>query len=224
MCPPTINPFQQPFQPPVKRKAYFAFDYADIMRVNNVRNAWKITHPDSAQNRSFYDSSLWESSKITDPEQLKTLIRSGVGYTSAVCVLIGTNTWSRQWVLYEIARAVIDDRGLLAVDINGLKHHQFQTAHALGWNPLDIMGVAKVGDTNDIRLCQRFWSQNAGAWQWQWYSDYSLAVTQPRYLPVPAQGQPVSLSQGARRWDFVTGNGHSNIGGWIDFAATQVGR
>ena len=32
---------------PVKRKAYFAFHFDDIMRVNNVRNAWKITHPDS---------------------------------------------------------------------------------------------------------------------------------------------------------------------------------
>src|SRR5262245_26831303 len=135
MCPPPTDPFQQGIKQ-IRRKAYFAFDYVDIMRVNNVRNAWKITHPDSAQNRTFYDSSLWEAKQVTDPEQLKNLIRNGVSYTSAVCVLVGTRTWSRRWVLYEIARAIVDGRGLLAVDINGLIHHELQTAHTLGWNPL----------------------------------------------------------------------------------------
>src|SRR5258708_23187661 len=106
----------------VKRKAYFAFHFDDIMRVNNVRNAWKITHPDGALNRSFYDSSLWENKRLEGDDALKKLIRDGVGYTSAVCVLVGTETWSRRWVKYEIARSVVDDRGLLAVHINGLNH------------------------------------------------------------------------------------------------------
>src|SRR5258708_21875336 len=52
---------------PIKRKAYFAFHFDDIMRVNNVRNAWKITHPDSSLNRSFFDSSLWESNEPLQP-------------------------------------------------------------------------------------------------------------------------------------------------------------
>jgi hypothetical protein len=51
---------------PVKRKAYFAFHFDDIMRVNNVRNAWKITHPDNALNRSFYDSSLWKVKSLKE--------------------------------------------------------------------------------------------------------------------------------------------------------------
>jgi hypothetical protein len=38
---------------PVKRKAYFAFHFDDIMRVNNVRNAWKITHPDGLNRAGF---------------------------------------------------------------------------------------------------------------------------------------------------------------------------
>src|SRR6266705_2435814 len=79
----------------VKRKAYFAFHYDDIMRVNNVRNAWKITHPDSIFMRSFYDSSLWEVKQLEGDEALKRLIREGVDYTSAVCVLIGSQTWQR---------------------------------------------------------------------------------------------------------------------------------
>jgi hypothetical protein len=33
--------------PTTKRKAFFSFHYDDIMRVNVVRNAWKIDHPDA---------------------------------------------------------------------------------------------------------------------------------------------------------------------------------
>jgi hypothetical protein len=38
-----------------KRKVYFSFHFDDIMRVNNVRQAWKIDHPDAPEIRSFYD-------------------------------------------------------------------------------------------------------------------------------------------------------------------------
>src|SRR5699024_9299286 len=103
---------------------FFSFHFDDIMRVNNVRNAWKITHADSSSNRSFYDSSLWETRKVTKPEVIQQIIRVGVLGTSAVCVLVGSTTLDRRWVKYEIARAIIDGRGLLAVHLNSIKHHQ----------------------------------------------------------------------------------------------------
>jgi hypothetical protein len=78
-------------------RPFFSFDYDDVMRVNNVRQAWKIDHPDNALMRSFYDSSLWESRKAEGDDAVKRLIRDGVQYTSAICVLVGTNTWSRRW-------------------------------------------------------------------------------------------------------------------------------
>ena len=68
----------KPVAPEVKRKAFFSFNFEDVMRVNNVRQAWKITHPNSVDNRSFYDSSLWESRKITNEEAFKKLTRAGV--------------------------------------------------------------------------------------------------------------------------------------------------
>jgi MTH538 TIR-like domain (DUF1863) len=133
-----------PLRAAVKRKAFFSFHYDDIMRVNVVRNAWKIDHPDNALMRSFQDSSLWESRKLEGDDAVKRLIREGVEYTSAVCVLIGTETWLRRWVKYEIARAVIDGRGLLAVHLNSIRHHHTQTPHTRGYNPLDFMAVGKV--------------------------------------------------------------------------------
>ena len=78
--------FNQSLAPPTKRKVYFAFKFDDVMRVNNVRNAWKIDHPDSALFRSFYDSSVWAASQSKGDEALKKLMRENVQNTSAVCV------------------------------------------------------------------------------------------------------------------------------------------
>jgi hypothetical protein len=72
------------FAPPIKRKAFFSFYFNDVMRVNVVRNAWKITHPDSLLMRSFYDSSMWETKMAEGEAALRRLIREGVCYTSAV--------------------------------------------------------------------------------------------------------------------------------------------
>jgi hypothetical protein len=219
----SINP------PPVtKRKAYFAFHFADVMRVNNVRNAWKIDHPDNLLLRSFYDSSLWESRKLEGDEALKKLIREGVGYTSAVCVLVGTDTWSRRWVKYEIARSVIDGRGLLAVHINGLNHHQRRTTDPLGYNPLQLLGIGRSPNGQYVLYEQRKVVMNSltnqTAWQWLPYQDYTLSVPLPPYIAAPDIGYVMPLSAGAREYDFVAGTGHKNLGGWVDAAAQAAGR
>lgn len=211
-----------------KRKAFFSFHFDDVWRVNNVRNAWKIDHPDSALNRSFFDSSLWESKKLEGPDAVKRLIREGVNYTSAVCVLIGSDTWSRQWVRYEIARAVVDQKGLLAVHINNLTHHQSRTTHALGRNPLDYMGIFTSRDGKFLLYEKRFVTTNAltmlGEWQWLPYQDYVQSVPLPRFLSPAQVGWVMPLSAGTKVYDYVTENGHKNIGAWIDQAAVAAGR
>src|ERR1700730_16713260 len=130
--------------PPIKRKAFFSFHFDDVMRVNVVRNAWKISHPDNALMRRFYDSSLWESRKREGPESLEQLIGEGVNNTSAIGVPVGSDTWSRRWVRYEVARAIIDGRELLAVHLNSINHHQTLTPYTRGTNPLAHMAVGKV--------------------------------------------------------------------------------
>jgi hypothetical protein len=69
------------------------------------------------------------------------LMREKVQHSSVVCVLVGTDTWKGRWVKYEIARAVIDKKGLLSVAINGLPHVGTRQPDKPGFNPLDIMGV-----------------------------------------------------------------------------------
>ncbi|MET4036502.1 hypothetical protein ABIB94_008099 [Bradyrhizobium sp. JR7.2] len=220
-----------PLKAPVKRKAFFSFHYDDIMRVNVVRNAWKIDHPDNALMRSFQDSSLWESRKLEGDEAVKRLIREGVEYTSAVCVLIGTDTWVRRWVRYEIARAIVDGRGLLGVHLNSIRHHHTKTAHTRGYNPLDFMAVGKVQEDiwTQARYClfeKQAWPNGIGGYRWAWnrYSDYTSSVTLPPWLADPAAGYVTPLSQYATVYDYIADDGHKNIGSWIDKAAQGAGR
>jgi MTH538 TIR-like domain (DUF1863) len=220
-----------PFKAAVRRKAFFSFHYDDIMRVNVVRNAWKIDHPDNALMRSFQDSSLWESRKLEGDDAVKRLIREGVEYTSAVCVLIGTETWLRRWVKYEIARAVIDGRGLLAVHLNSIRHHHTQTPHTRGYNPLDFMAVGKVQpgvlSTPKYYLFEKLAVPNGiGGYKWEWhrYSDYTSSVSLPPWVADPVAGYVTPLSQNATVYDYIADDGHRNIGSWIDNAAQGAGR
>jgi MTH538 TIR-like domain (DUF1863) len=224
-------PKPKPVAPETKRKAFFSFHFDDIMRVNNVRNTWKITHPDSSSNRSFIDSSLWEDRKLVGPEGIKQLIRAGVLGTSAVCVLAGSMTWDRRWVKYEIARAVIDGRGLLTVHLNSINHHQTKGPHPLGLNPLAHMGVAKLQPNK--RLPPQYYlyemklvpdGYGGVLEQWSRYSDYTAPVKKPAWLTDPSVDHVMPLSVDAAEYDYDLDDGHRNIGSWIDKAAKQSGR
>jgi hypothetical protein len=212
---------------PTKRKVFFSFSFADVMRVNVVRNAWKIDHPDSAVARTFYDSSLWEARELESDDSVKRVIREGVQYTSAVCVLIGSDTWSRRWVKYEIARALIDGRGLLAVHINGIRHHQRLSADAPGENPLNLLGIYRGNDGRYLLYEKqvRFNAQrNSLEWQWWPYTDYTAAVPLPKYMITPDVGYVMPLSNRIAVHDYCLGDGHKNLGSWVDNAATSAGR
>jgi len=214
--------FPSPFVELKKRKVFFSFHYDDIMRVNNVRNAWKIDHPDTQTMRSFYDSSLWESRKLEGPEALKRLIREGVEHTSAICVLIGTETWRREWVRYEIARAIIDNRGLLGVHINGLNHHHLGVPHLNGLNPFDYLGIYR--ENNPYLAAARYYLYEYNTSGWYPYTHYSQPVSLPAYMTAPNPGYVRPLSTSVPIYDFMRQEGHRSIGAWIDAAAQRVGR
>ncbi|WP_271895907.1 TIR domain-containing protein [Candidatus Phyllobacterium onerii] len=206
--------------PPTKltrRNVFFSFHYDDVMRVNNVRHTEQFKAKVLAVPQSFYDWSLWESSQRTNRESLKQLIREGVQDSSVICVLAGTHTWSRPWVRYEIARAIVDNKGLLTIQVNGLNHHKDRAPHPQGPDPLSGMALGTMEDGT-----YRLFEWRDGGW-WR-YQDYTHAVSLPRYLCSAAVGYVAPLSQGALSYDYVLQNGKSNISAWFDFAARQVGR
>lgn len=200
-----------------KRMTFFSFHFDDLFRVNNVRN--QVPGGES----TFYDSSLWESRKLSSDDAIKRLIREGIDFTSVVCVLVGTETFSRRWCRYEIARAVIDNKGLLAVHINGLRHHRDRVPHPRGPNPLDYMAVGKMRD-GTYRLFETRFRRGQATGEWFPYADYTYPVDLPMYLPEPAVDYVTPLSRGTAWYDYAAQQGFKNIGGWVDLAAARVGR
>ncbi|MDX7953720.1 TIR domain-containing protein [Lichenihabitans sp. Uapishka_5] len=206
-----------------KRKVFFSFHYADVMRVNNVRLSGEFKTKDHYNGRDvqgFYDKSLWESRKRDGEESLRSLIRTGVENSSVVCVLIGSQTWQRPWVRYEIARSVIDGKGLLGVHLNNINHHQSQGSHPLGENPMRYLGLYK-SDNGNFYLAERV-SIN-GSYTWKQYQKHQIAVSVPSYMTPPRTAVPVRLSDCVRIYDWAS-SGHSQIGNWIDTAAQAAGR
>ena len=160
-------------------------------------------HPESGRNvEGFYDFSLWEKRKRDGEKSLKQLIRDGVHNTSAICVLIGTETWKRPWVRYEIARSVINGRGLLAVHINSISHHQPPyKPHAEGYNPCNMLGVALNAGNNNYYLCEYQYIENK--WVWKWYKQYTRSVKIPKYMQAPTLNNPVSLGAVTKEYNWA---------------------
>ena len=218
-------------RPEVIRKAYFAFSFSDIIRVNNVRQTGKLK-PREAPNvrdtelgRTFKDQSIWERRSIKTDEGLKALMRRGVMYSSVVCVLIGSHTWKSRWVKYEIARAIIDGRGVFGIHLNNLNHHQRKAPDVLGHTPLMTMGV--YHDANGkFYIYERVVDAAANGeltWDWQPYEDFTDPVRMPKFISAIGVGRVMPLAWVAREYDWVNDNGAVNIGGWIDLTAKDAG-
>jgi len=147
-------------------------------------------------------------------------------FSSVVCVLIGSNTWMSRWVRYEMALSIINERGLLAIDLNGINHHVRKSPDTLGVNPLSMMGLRKDPD-GGWHLVERkpveLENGNVG-FEWQWYMDYQPPVLKPKFIPDIGAGEIVPLSLFAKRYDFSGHSGSINIATWLDVAAIEAGR
>lgn len=104
------------------RQVYFSFHYDDIQRANVVRNSQTIRAAD--EEVGYYDHSLWEEAKTKGDAAIKALIDGGLSGASVTVLLIGTETYQRPWVLYEIAESHNQGMGLLGIHINGIADWQ----------------------------------------------------------------------------------------------------
>jgi hypothetical protein len=200
----------------VARRTFFSFHYAlDVWRAWNVRNSW-IVKPEDQVSQGFFDGSVFEASKKNGDESLKAFLRDGMENTSVTCLLTGTQTWSRRWVRYEIARSVLRGNGLLTVHIHGVKNKDGEIA-TQGADPLDQMGLYRVGTS--IYLAEL---KNG---KWTKYEDYTLAIAEGSlWFPPPTSTTVVQLSQHCQKYDFTAQNGRELIGTWIEKAAKLANR
>lgn len=108
------------------RRVFFSFHFEnDIWRANQVRNANVVAGPDTA---GFFDHSEYEDAKRKGEEEIKRLIRQKLENTSVTIVLIGAETASRPYVIYEIQQSIARKNGLLGIYIHHLEDSRGRTS------------------------------------------------------------------------------------------------
>ena len=121
------------------RRVFFSFHYDhDIWRANQVRNCNVVAGVDIA---GFFDHSEYEEAKKSGSEGIKRMILKNLKNTSVTVVLIGTETASRPWVKYEIAKSIEQKNGLLGIYIHHLKDQDSQSSLFRGSKPTVPLGV-----------------------------------------------------------------------------------
>jgi hypothetical protein len=118
------------------RHVFFSFHFdRDHWRVNQVRNSWVVRGEREAQ--PFLDSAGWEAVKRQGDKAIQNWIDNNLSGKSVTVVLIGAQTYTRQWVKYEMDQSHRLGKGLLGIYINGLKD-QNQRTEFRGPNPFDL--------------------------------------------------------------------------------------
>ena len=125
------------------RRVYFGFDYEDVadFRANVVRNHWRTKeHREAA---GFFDASLWETTVSQGDLAIKRLINNGLRATSVTCILVGSETYLRPWVRYEMLKSYKKGSDLLSVHINSIPCKRRQTK-PLGPDPLAFVEIGRA--------------------------------------------------------------------------------
>lgn len=187
------------------KRVYFAFDYEDVMdfRANVVRNHNLIG---GIQKAGYFDASIWEKAKKTDPATLKRLINTELEYTSTTAVLIGSGTWARRWVRYEILKSIQRGNRVIGIHVNSITGKD-RLSKPLGPNPFDNLGL--IIDTNGRRAKPTEWNGQ----QFAPYGD--LETFDIEELPLSDRGHHWTLTHWLKTYDWIADAGYKNFSYWI---------
>lgn len=203
---------------PRVRRVFYSFHYADVNRVNQVRQSGKIRPIDSERVKTVQDRSLWERKKSINEEYLKKSISKNIVGTSVTCILTGEHTWQRRWCRYEIARSLLNGNGLFAVRINHLYCIGQRSYGLPGPNPLDHMAVGR--DEQGRIYVYEFLD---GRWCKMTMMTKQL-LRWPKWLQPVTPGCVRQLSSGAPIYDYESQDGARLLLYWSNQAAKAAGR
>lgn len=115
-----------------KRQVFFSFHYdADVWRAGQIRNMGVV------DKSSTFSDNDWEEVKKKSDLAIKRWINSQMEMRSCLVLLIGEDTWTRDWVDYEIQKAYELGKGIVGVYVHKLKDSDgYQSKKGL--NPLDF--------------------------------------------------------------------------------------
>lgn len=193
------------------RRVFFSFHYErDVWRANVVRNSW-VTKPDR-EAAGFIDAVEFEKIKRQGDLAVKRWINNQLKGTSVTCVLIGAETYSREWVRYEIIKSFDRRNGLLGVYIHRIKDRNGNIDFK-GKNPFDYVSVY-IGKNGKAKYCEL----KNGKWHiFNHYPDCQLSFPKEFWT-----GNFYTFRH--RVYDWKTDDGYNNIGIWIEEAARFIGR
>lgn len=118
------------------RKVFFSFHFTrDSHRVSQIRNCNVISQ--HFEKTPFLDWAEWQSIERNGSQAIRNWIDKNMTGAGVVVVCYGFETSKRPWVKYELEKAHRDGRGILAVDMNGMKSLMGQV-DSPGVNPLYI--------------------------------------------------------------------------------------
>jgi len=190
------------------RRVFFSFHYQDVadFRANVVRNHWR-TKPDR-ESAGYFDASVWEKAKKEGSASLKHLINGALQNTTNTCVLIGSATFARPWVRYEIFKSLLRGNHVFGVHINGIpdKHRQ---AKSNGPNPFDYLAVTTSDDGSTATLWHRYNSD------WILYESIDGSAQVPVRWGAQLGGKAFILSELFPTFDWVRQNGYSDFANWV---------
>lgn len=205
------------------RRVYFAFHYQDVsdFRANVVRNS-KIIKND-IEYAPYHDASLWEEAQKKGEIAIKRLINDGLQNTSVTAVLIGTETYQRKWVRYEIIKSFERGNGLLGIYIHNIRD-KYQQVVPKGQNPFDYLAFQVANNGTRVFIFE--WNGHS----WVRFYDlpefvisYSLLVRTCR-LPSNLYGMSKSFSEIYTTYDWVQNDGYNNFSSWVESASRQAER
>lgn len=188
------------------KRVYFAFHYKDVIdfRANVVR---KHNFAEGVKSAGYYDYSIWEEAKSSSPSALKRLIDAELENTTVTVVLIGSDTWMRRWVRYEIFKSIQRSNLLLGIHINSIKGKDEKTKPH-GPNPFNNLAFKISADGSSVKPTE--WKDG----NWRDYTDldpYALAQQ-----PHPNKGEHLRLTCWYPVYDWVADDGYENFDSWID--------
>lgn len=190
------------------KKVFFSFHYTDVIdfRANVVRNHWVVKA--DREEAGYFDKSIWEDAKKTSDLGLTRLINGALENTSATCVLVGSQTYARPWVRYEIVRSICRGNRVFAVHINQIKGKD-QKTKTNGPNPFDYLALKYSDDGKRVEVFEGI----GGKWEaYEKLPSYTLE----KVASEARRGKLLKLSSlGYKIYCWSGDDGYDNFATWV---------
>ncbi len=200
---------QQGLESKMAKRVFFSFHYDDVkdFRANVVRQHW-VTKP-NREAAGFFDASIWESNKKSGSVALKRLINGGLENTSTTCVLIGSGTYLRPWVRYELLKSLKKGNNIVGIHINSIKCKKGLTK-LNGPNPLEYLAVS-FSDSGKLATLWQY-----GIFGWNEYKEIDGSSTYSVNIEPKFRGKSFKLSELFDTYDWQYNDGYNNFSTWVD--------